>query len=66
MILYGSSDKGALACLDFIKKKIKKFEFKKIKNLSEIKRIKYNNIELIITGSSLGNSLDKNLLILAK
>ena len=66
MILYGSSDKGALACLDFIKKKIKKFEFKKIKNLSEIKRIKYNNIELIITGSSLGNSLDKKLINFSK
>ena len=66
MIIYGSSDKGALACLDFIKKKIKKLEFKKIKNLSEIKRIKYNNIQLIITGSSIGNSLDKKLINFSK
>ena len=31
MILYGSSDKGALACFDFIKKKLKNLNLKKIR-----------------------------------
>jgi len=76
MVILGSSDTGAIKYLSnlgrFLKNKVWVFENKKkllIKNiqflsLKKVKKIK--KIKLIITGSALGNSIDKKLISLGR
>ena len=67
MILYGSSDPGALL---FIKENIiskSKNKFKKIKNVLLLKKNIINTKFLaVLTGSAIGNTIDKKLVSWAK
>ena len=67
MILYGSSDPGALL---FIEENIiskSKYNFRKINNVLLLKKLISNTKVLaILTGSSIGNTIDKKLVSLAK
>ena len=66
MILWGSSDTGAIENLKFLEEKLYDFKFIKITKLVQLKKIKYEKISLIITGSAIGNSLDKKLIKFSK
>ena len=68
MILIGSADVGPekyLACIRNINLK-KKLIFINKKNFYKLKKINFEKIKLIITGTSLGSSIDKNLVKLGK
>lgn len=66
MILWGSSDSGAIENLKFLEEKLYDFKFIKITKLVQLKKIKCKKISLIITGSAIGNSLDKKLIKFSK
>ena len=66
MILWGSSDSGAIENLKFLEEKLYEFKFIKINKLVQLKKIKHDKISLIITGSAIGNSLDKKLINFSK
>lgn len=68
MILLGSSDEGPkkyLDCIKYINLREKLFFIDKGK-MHKLKSIKKKNIKLIITGTSLGNSIDKKLVHFGK
>ena len=66
MILWGSSDSGAIENLKFLEEKLYEFKFIKINKLVQLKKIKHDKISLIITGSAIGNYLDKKLINFSK
>ena len=67
MIIIGSSDNGARKYLESINFS-SKYKIRKIYNLAQIKKLKHNikKIKFIITGTSLGNSIDRKLVLFAK
>ena len=60
MIIYASDDPGAVIYIkNFFRNS--KHQIKQIKKINSLQNVR--NIELVITGASLGNSLDKKLII---
>jgi hypothetical protein len=65
MILYAAQDPGPKIYIKLFLKKTK-YKKKEIKNFLELKKINKKKIDFAISGSSLGNSLDKKIIRWAK
>lgn len=65
MILYAAQDPGPSIYIKFFLENTK-YSIKKIKKFSELKKINKKKIELVISGTSLGNSIDKKIINWAK
>ena len=65
MILYAAQDPGPNVYIKLFLKKTK-YKKKNIKNFLELKNINKKKIDFVITGTALGNSLDKKIVKWAK